>query len=95
MAAPLDHIPLFVQGGSVIPTRKRAGKNLEETDAEDYEFIAFGVREEECRGLLYVDDGASREFEHGHFGLHTITVHGIQELLEGKGWQPSQGEKGN
>jgi len=84
--APLNYIPLFVVAGCVLPTRKKAGKNVEETESSDYEFLAFGEKEEACEGLLYLDDGQSRDYQEGHYGLYRVTSQGIQNLVEGDGW---------
>ena len=88
--APLNNIPLFVVAGCVLPTRKKAGKNVEETESSDYEFLAFGEKEDEtCEGLLYLDDGQSRDYQAGHYGLYRVTSQGIQNLVEGDGWDAS------
>jgi len=56
--APLGHIPVFVRGGSVLPTQE-PGMTTRESRAKPWGVIAAKNLEGKGSGTLYVDDGES------------------------------------
>lgn len=81
--APLEHIPLFVRGDTILPVYKIVGKNVYETRESGIDFLHFG---ENATGLLYLDDGDTLAFQEGSFGLYRILQDDSLELLEGSGF---------
>ena len=65
--APLDRIPVFVKGGSVIPMREPALSTEEQTDTVVYR--RFG---ENARYEMYDDAGDGYAYEQGEYTLHRI-----------------------
>jgi alpha-glucosidase len=76
---PLDTLPLFVRGNTVIPIKYKARRNVEDTLAkEPYEFLSFGKDLNKCQGLLYEDDGLSWAHQQPTgFKLHQLNQFGI------------------
>jgi alpha-glucosidase len=85
ISAPLDHLPIFVRDGSIIPIRKKAEFNTTENLKTPIEFKMFGSAG--LNGLLYLDDGLTLEFEKGEYGLYQIHQDGSMSLVEGKGYE--------
>lgn len=83
--APLSHLPLFVKENSVIAMRKNASSNVYDNLKEELEWNWFG-EEHKCEGEVYLDDGLSREYEKGGYGLYQINSAGIVKLVAGNGY---------
>jgi alpha-glucosidase len=56
--APLGHIPVYIRGGSVLPTQE-AGLTTKECRSSPWGLIAASSLEGTASGQLYVDDGES------------------------------------
>jgi alpha-glucosidase len=56
--APLGHIPVYIRGGSVLPTQQ-AGMTTKECRSNPWGLIAASSLEGTASGQLYVDDGES------------------------------------
>jgi alpha-glucosidase len=56
--APLGHIPVYIRGGSVLPTQQ-AGMTTKECRSNPWGVIAASSLEGTASGQLYVDDGES------------------------------------
>src|SRR3989304_5618291 len=82
--APLDRIPLFVRGGSVIPMQP-AVQYVGEKPANPLVFAAFPG--EQTTSLYYEDDGISFAYEKGGYLRRSIVqkmVNGRREVVLGK-----------
>lgn len=62
ISAPLGHIPVYVRGGSVLPTQE-PGYTTTESRKNPWGLIVALSDDGEASGLLYVDDGESLEPE--------------------------------
>ena len=64
--APLEHLPLYVRGGSIIPSTEP----MRYTGEKPWDPVYFDIYPDEhgnAQGSLYEDDGASPAYEHGAF----------------------------
>lgn len=95
--APLEKIPVFVRGGTILPAME-PGQNTAEFPPRRLILECYLDRSAAAAGTLYLDDGASRQYEQGkHWqGLFRIKPAGknkLELLLEGRGgtaFQPRQ-----
>jgi alpha-glucosidase len=71
--APLDRLPLFVRGGSVLPMSPVV-QHSGEMNARPLELRAY-LHDGQAGGALYEDDGRSMDFEAGAFRRTTFHVH--------------------
>lgn len=69
--ASLDEMPLFVRENTVIPMWKKAGINVVETRKSGLEFRVYGEKAD-SKGMLYLDDGLSKRFHKGEYGLYSL-----------------------
>ena len=74
----LGSIPMFVKEDSVIPLSKEIGVNSYTTISKGVELRTFG---EKAEGLLYMDDGVSKDYKNGKFSLYKLPE---MRLLVGK-----------
>ena len=65
----LADIPLYVRGGSIIPTNP---DSLRATVTNEVELRCYG--ESPQHGMLYTDDGHSFAYEQGEYGLASIRI---------------------
>ena len=70
----LDEIPLFVRGGSVIPTFKAKEQVASYGPNETYVMRAYGAGP--WTATIYEDDRTSYKFEKGAFGLFHLDIDG-------------------
>jgi alpha-glucosidase len=72
--APLDRIPLFARGGSVIACHERSLQSTAEHQAESLELHVFVPNQDgEFRSTLHEDDGKTKAHEKGAFLRTTFT----------------------
>ncbi|EFC50504.1 glycoside hydrolase [Naegleria gruberi] len=85
--APLDHLPVFVKGGSVIPMRQTHAQSVYDLHLVDLTFKSFGSIVTSQQNYLYLDDGISLDYENGLYGFYQIEdANGTLKLLEGNGF---------
>lgn len=67
--APLDKIPLLMQGGNIFPRKERARKSsgLMKWDPYTLVVVLGGADELRAEGELYVDDGETFDYQEGAF----------------------------
>jgi alpha-glucosidase len=58
--APLEHIPVHVRGGSIIPSQK-PGNTTKMTRMNPWSILVALDGKGEAKGELYLDDGISQE----------------------------------
>ncbi|KAF2496803.1 hypothetical protein BU16DRAFT_571834 [Lophium mytilinum] len=63
--APLDKIPLLMQGGHVIPRRDRPRRSSGLMKWDPFTLVVVLDRAGNAEGTLYIDDGETFEFEQG------------------------------
>lgn len=64
----LEIIPVYIKYGSIIPMRTRFNNNYEPLN-EEIELKIYG---ETAKGYLYIDDGATLDYQNGKYMLYTI-----------------------
>lgn len=67
IAAPLDTIPLLMQGGHIIPRKDRPRRSSGLMKFDPYTFVIVLSRDQTASGELYVDDGDSFDYESGAY----------------------------
>ena len=72
--APLNEIPIFVRGGSIIPRRDRVRKSSVLMHGDPYTLIFALDSNGEASGNIYIDDGRSFENESGSYSFSTISI---------------------
>eukprot|EP01121_Diplochlamys_sp_Union-15-3_P010462 TRINITY_DN2937_c0_g2_i5.p1 TRINITY_DN2937_c0_g2~~TRINITY_DN2937_c0_g2_i5.p1 ORF type:complete len:647 (-),score=113.04 TRINITY_DN2937_c0_g2_i5:37-1704(-) len=64
---PLNYIPVFQRGGSIIPTKMRARRSSSQMVDDPYTLFIALDRNKEASGELYVDDGKTFEYRNGKY----------------------------
>lgn len=65
IAAPLEKLPVLMQGGHVIPRKDRPRKSSGLMKWDPYTLVVVLNRKGEAEGTLYVDDGETFDYESG------------------------------
>lgn len=82
VSAPLDKIPVLMQGGHIFPRRDKPRRSSALMKWDDYTLVvALSKDGQSAEGELYVDDGDTLDFEKGQYihrkfilaGGHTLT----------------------
>jgi alpha-glucosidase len=76
---PMDHIPLYVRGSSIIPLREKAGTTV--YDEGDVLELHLYEGEKDNSFLLYEDDGISFDYENGVTSKRLIEYSANQKRL--------------
>ena len=63
--APIDVIPVYQRGGSVVPKRMRLRRSTEMMRGDPYTLFVAPSKGMEAEGRLYVDDGHTYDFQDG------------------------------
>lgn len=82
VSAPLDKIPLFMQGGHIIPRKDRPRRSSGLMRFDPYTLVIVLGKEGTARGELYIDDGDSFEYEQGAYIHRTFEF--SNNVLESK-----------
>ncbi|KAK4565867.1 glucosidase II [Recurvomyces mirabilis] len=67
VAAPLDTIPLLMQGGHIIPRRDRPRRSSGLMRYDPFTLVVVIGNSGDAEGTLYLDDGESFDYEEGAF----------------------------
>ena len=67
MAAPLDKIPLLMQGGHIIPRKDRPRKSSGLMKWDPYTLLVVLGKDGRAEGSLYVDDGETFDYQSGAY----------------------------
>lgn len=65
--APLDHIPMLLRGGHIIPRRDIPRRSSAMMRFDDYTLVVAVSKTGTAEGELYVDDGDSFDYEQGQY----------------------------
>lgn len=76
MAAPLDKIPILMQGGHIIPRKDRPRRSTGLMKWDPYTLVIVLDKNGEAEGSLYVDDGETFDFESGAYIHRRFTFSG-------------------
>lgn len=85
--APLDHLPLFVKAGTLLPWQAEIGTHVKMEPEQAITFKAFGER---TRWTHYQDNGSDFRYQQGEFNLYDLwTANGNAHIeLTKHGFQP-------
>jgi len=67
VSAPLDFIPVFIKGGSIIPKRERQRRCSASSKLDPYTLLIALDSKQQALGDLYVDDGQSFQYRKGEY----------------------------
>lgn len=67
VAAPLEKIPLLMQGGHIISRKDRPRRSSGLMAWDPYTLVVVLDKNGQAEGELYIDDGKTYDFEHGAF----------------------------
>lgn len=67
VAAPLEKIPLLMQGGHIIPRKDRPRRSSGLMKWDPYTLVIVLSKSGEAKGELYVDDGESFDYQQGAY----------------------------
>ena len=74
--APIDIIPVYQRGGSVVPKRMRLRRSTEMMRGDPYTLFVAPSRGKQAKGRLYVDDEHSHDFQDGEYALREFRLEG-------------------
>lgn len=63
--APLDKIPLLMQGGHIIPRKDRPRRSSQLMKWDPYTLLVVLDKNEQAEGTLYIDDGETFDYQDG------------------------------
>jgi len=69
VSAPLDKIPVFQRGGSIVPRQQRPRRCSSLMASDPYTLAVALDRGQKASGSLYMDDGATFDYQKGAFRL--------------------------
>ncbi|KAH6583225.1 hypothetical protein BASA60_001544 [Batrachochytrium salamandrivorans] len=73
MDTPLEILPVFLRGGSIVPRRDRIRRSSSLTKSDPYTLVVALDKNGAASGSLYVDDGHSFGFEKGEYLFSQFT----------------------
>lgn len=73
VATPLEKIPVFIKGGSVIPKKERPRRSSSQMAHDPYTLVIALDKKQAAEGQLYVDDGHTFNFLNGEFDKTKFT----------------------
>src|SRR5439155_3670 len=68
---PLDRIPVFQRGGSIIPKKERSRRSSALMVNDPYTLVVALDGSGAANGLLYIDDGRSFDYKKGHYCMRS------------------------
>jgi len=73
---PMDKIPVFIRGGSIIPMKERIRRASSLMQNDPYTLVIALDEKGQAQGELYIDDGHSLDYRIGRYITSTITMDG-------------------
>ena len=81
ITAPLDKIPLFMQGGHIIPRKDRPRRSSGLMKWDPYTLVVVLGNDGNADGSLYTDDGESFEYQEGAYIHRQFTFSATSQSL--------------
>lgn len=72
--APIHQIPVYIQGGSILPTRQRHRRTSTAMAKDPFTLLIAVDEESKSKGEVYMDDGETYKHEEGDFIRAGITL---------------------
>jgi alpha 1,3-glucosidase len=79
--APLEKIPLLMQGGHIIPRRDRPRRSSGLMKYDPFTLVVALNKENSANGTLYLDDGETFDYEQGAFIHRRFAFDGKRNIL--------------
>jgi len=79
--APLDKVPLLMQGGHIIPRRDRQRRSSGLMKWDPYTLVVVLDKSGNAEGTLYVDDGETFDYQEGAYIKRKFSFDGATNLL--------------
>lgn len=79
--APLEKIPLLMQGGHIIPRRDRPRRSSGLMKYDPFTIVVVLDKEGNAEGTLYLDDGETFEYQGGAFIHRRLSFDGARQAL--------------
>jgi len=73
VSTPLDKIPIFTHGGSIIPKKERVRRSSQLMAKDPFTLLISLDLKKEATGDIYLDDGISYKYEKGDYCWRTFT----------------------
>lgn len=81
VAAPLEKIPLLMQGGHIIPRRDRPRRSSGLMKFDPFTLVVVLDKDGNAQGTLYLDDGETFEYEKGAYIHRRFSFDGKRQSL--------------
>ena len=88
ISAPLDKIPLLMQGGHIIPRKERPRRSSALMKHDPYTLVVVLGQDGNASGTLYIDDGESYEYESGALIHRRFTFNLASNMLASANLSP-------
>jgi alpha 1,3-glucosidase len=79
--APLEKIPLLMQGGHIVPRRDRPRRSSGLMKFDPFTLVVALNKENSANGTLYLDDGETFDYEQGAFIHRRFAFDGKRNIL--------------
>jgi mannosyl-oligosaccharide alpha-1,3-glucosidase len=93
VAAPLDTIPLLMQGGHIIPRRDRPRRSSGLMKYDPFTLVIVIGNSGDAEGTLYLDDGESFDFQEGAYIHRRFIYSGATSTLMSEDLAPADAAK--
>ncbi|KAJ4293472.1 glucosidase II [Kalmusia sp. IMI 367209] len=87
--APLEKIPLLMQGGHIIPRRDRARRSSGLMKFDPFTLVVVLDKAGSAKGELYLDDGETFDYEAGAYIHRRFSFDGTRSVLTSTNLTPS------
>lgn len=93
ISAPLERIPLLMQGGHIIPRRDRPRRSSGLMRYDPFTLVVVVGKDGNAEGTLYLDDGESFDYEQGGFIHRKFTFSSATNTLSSEDIASFKGAK--
>ena len=91
--APLEKIPILMQGGHIIPRKDRPRKSSGLMKWDPYTLVVVVGKDGKAEGSLYIDDGETFDYQKGAFIHRRFVFDGDRSSLRSEDVAPKGAEK--
>ncbi|KAI8999776.1 glycosyl hydrolases family 31-domain-containing protein [Gaertneriomyces semiglobifer] len=81
LSTPMDHIPVLVRAGSVVPTRSRVRRSSSLMKHDPYTLL-IALDRGVAKGRLYIDDGRTEAYQSGMYKVVDVNVENRIEAVK-------------